>query len=236
MKTLKVIGLMLAYPEEEMVKALPEMLGVLKEEAWLPESAIAGMENLAAWLTRADLLDAQEDYVSLFDRTPSLSLHLFEHVHGDGRERGPAMVDLAEIYKDKGFEVAGAETPDYLPLFLEYLSTQPVQEARENLGNVINILAAIGGRLEKRKTPYAAAFAALAAAAERKPDEKAVERALLKASGDVSTEAELDAAWEEQFAFGGQDQPQSGGCPKVGHIVAQLKEMESGAKKKEGRT
>ena len=100
-------------------------------------------------------------------------------------------------------------------------------EARENLDNAVNITAAICGRLEKRKTPYAAVFSALEEAAERKPDAKAVERALQKDSGAVVTHDELDAAWEEQFAFDKQNQSQQGGCPKVGNMVAQLKEMES---------
>lgn len=230
MKTLKVLGLLLTYPQSEMVSALPEMLAVLKEESWLPQESIGRIENLAAWLTMTDLLDVQESYVSLFDRTPSLCLHLFEHVHGDGRDRGPAMVDLAEVYRSKGFEIATAETPDYLPLFLEYLSLQPAAEARENLDNAVDIISAIRKRLEKRETPYAAVFAALESAAARKPDDVAVQRALQKASGAAATERELDAAWEEQFAFDGDGQS-GGSCPKVGGMVARLKEMESADKK-----
>ncbi len=226
MKTLKILGLLLTYPGRELVSALPELLTVLKEEAWLPQENIARIENLAAWLTMTDLLDVQEGYVSLFDRTPSLCLHLFEHVHGDSRDRGPAMVDLAEVYRGHGFEVAGEETPDYLPLFLEYLSLRPAAEARENLDNAIDIIAAIRKRLEKRETPYAAVFAALESAAARKPDDVAVQRALQKASGAPATERELDAAWEEQFAFDGDGQS-GGSCPKVGNMMSRLKEMES---------
>ncbi|MEJ2459788.1 MAG: hypothetical protein P8Y58_17260 [Novosphingobium sp.] len=47
-------------------------------------------------LVTRDLYDAQERYVLLFDRTRKLSLHLFEHVHGESRDRGQAMVDLAQ--------------------------------------------------------------------------------------------------------------------------------------------
>lgn len=235
MKTLKVMGLFLTYPEKEMVGAVPEMLRVLKEENWISPAAFRRIENLAAHLTLRDLLDVQEDYVDLFDRTPSLSLHLFEHVHGDGRERGPAMVDLADVYRKKGFEISGKEMPDYLPLFLEYLSTLAVEEARENLGNVVNILAAVGGRLEKRQTPYAAVFSALEEAAQRKPDAKAVALALQRASGAAATQSELDDAWEEQFAFNGTADSQAGGCPKVGNIVARLKEMETPKTQGEGR-
>ena len=126
MKTLKVLGMLLTYPETELSSAWPEMLPVLKQEKWLADKTLLAIENMAAWLTLTDLLDVQEEYVDLFDRTPSLSLHLFEHVHGESRERGQAMVDLSELYKQKGFEISGAEMPDYLPLFLEYLSTQPI--------------------------------------------------------------------------------------------------------------
>lgn len=213
MKTLKILGLLLTYPEKDLVGALPDLLSVLKEEAWLSSGAVAKIENLAARLTMTDLLDVQEDYVDLFDRTPSLCLHLFEHVHGESRERGQAMVDLAEIYKNKGFEISGGEMPDYLPLFLEYLSTQPVAEAQENLGDIVNILAAVRSRLEKRETPYAGIFTALEEAAAHKPDAKSVERALKKESGAARTHAELDSAWEDLPAFDGQGQQQDG-CSK----------------------
>ena len=221
MKTLKVLGYLLTYPQKEIVAAWPEMCAVLKEEQWLSEKTVKALENIGAWMTMTSLLDVQEEYVSLFDRTPSLSLHLFEHIHGDSRERGQAMVDLSDIYKNKGFLIVGDEMPDYLPMFLEYLSNQTTEEARSDLGDVIDVLATLGGRLEKRQSRYTAVFKALEEAANKKPNEKAVAKALELASGLASTEEELDSAWEEQFAFEKQPNEQ-GSCPKVGSMVAQL--------------
>jgi nitrate reductase delta subunit len=92
-------------------------------------------------LEQRDLLDLQEDYVALFDRTPSLSLHLFEHVHGDSRDRGQAMVDLMKVYEEAGLFIDTEETPDYLPLFTEYLATLSSQEASDTVGGVVNIIS-----------------------------------------------------------------------------------------------
>ena len=100
----------------------------------------------------ADLLDAQERYVGLFDQSRSLSLHLFEHVHGESRDRGQAMIDLRGLYEGAGLSIAAAEPPDYLPMLLEFLSTRPLEQARELLGQTSHIVAAIAQRLRKRDT------------------------------------------------------------------------------------
>ena len=69
-------------------------------------------------------LEAQAKYDSLFERGRSLSLWLFEHVHGESRDRGQAMVDLMAQYDMAGFEINAKELPDYLPMYLEFLSHQ----------------------------------------------------------------------------------------------------------------
>lgn len=235
MKTLKVLGTLLTYPSADVVKALPEFQAILKKETWLPDESLKALDHLVDWMNGQDLLDLQEEFVALFDRTPSLCLHLFEHVHGDSRDRGQALVDLSEVYKDAGLLINTEEMPDFLPLFLEYLSVIDAENSRQNLGEIANVLGVLAGRLKNRQSPYAAVFEALIEAAARKPDAKAVEEALKEAAGKASTHEELDKSWEEQQAFEntlqttGQDM--DSGCPKAEEMLARMNLSSDGAPK-----
>ncbi len=221
MRTLKVLGFLLTYPSLQTIEVLGECKEILRQEKWLDDEAICALEKLMDKMEKTDILDLQEEYVDLFDRTPSLSLHLFEHVHGDSKDRGQAMVDLSNVYKDAGLIINTKELPDYLPLFLEYLSIIDVDSARENLGEVVNITATIATRLKNRGSDYAAVLDALAMAASRKPDESAIDEALKQSSGAAFTFKEIDEEWEEHNAFAntqqttGQSAGQDidGGCP-----------------------
>lgn len=222
-QTLKVLGLLLAYPCEQVVAARETLMEALRAEAWLSEGGLENIETLLKEQAHADILDLQEDYVSLFDRTPSLSLHLFEHVHGDSRDRGQAMVELDALYREKGLENVCEHTPDYLPMFLECLSVLPIEEAREYLASVIDITAAIGERLRKRKSSYVAVFDALLEASARIPDASKLEKALALASGEALTQDQMDKAWEEQFAFDQTAEANNqSGCPKANEMLARM--------------
>jgi nitrate reductase delta subunit len=221
-RTLKVLGLLMTYPEPGMVAARSELCGVLEKESWLSVGAVKNIGALLEDMGGRDILDLQEDYVDLFDRTPSLSLHLFEHVHGDSRDRGQAMVDLDGLYREKGLQNASEHTPDYLPLFLEYLSLLPVAAARESLDGAIDVIAVIGARLKKRQSPYAALFESLQEAAARKPDIKKLHSALLADTGQPLTRDQMDKAWEEQFAFDTIEEGRSEGCPKAEDMLARM--------------
>ena len=124
-KTFKVLSALLSYPDEALQKAAPELANVLNEERLLPSESRPALEALIEEVARADVYDLQERYVELFDRTRSLSLHLFEHVHGESRDRGQAMIDLKNLYEQHGLSFSTSELPDYLPAFLEFLSTRP---------------------------------------------------------------------------------------------------------------
>ena len=217
MRTLKVLGFLLTYPSAQTVEVLGECREILAAEKWLESEQISTLGELMDWMRKTDILDLQEEYVSLFDRTPSLSLHLFEHIHGDSKDRGQAMVDLSNVYEDAGLIIDTKELPDYLPLFLEYLSIIDVEQARENLAEVINITGILSKRLKNRQSPYASVLDALAAAAACQPDTEAVDEALKKSSGAAFTFEEMDEEWEEHNAFAntqqttGQDMDD--GCP-----------------------
>jgi nitrate reductase delta subunit len=201
MKTYLALSALLAYPEPELLAALPEIRSALAEEGLIPRAARREVDAFLAELSAIDLYDAQERYIALFDRSRALSLHLFEHVHGESRDRGQAMVDLAALYRARGFESAAKELPDYLPLFLEYVSLLPVREAREQLAETADILRKVGDGLARRGSPYCAVFSALLAlAGEAGLNERLA--SLPHAVEEDSGEA-LDRAWkDEPVTFG----------------------------------
>jgi len=212
MKTLKILGLLMSYPKPDWVAHLDECKALLKREDLLPKKQLKGVLAFMEELTAADIYEAQEQYVSLFDRGRSHSLHLFEHIHGESRDRGQAMVNLCDAYAEKGLIIDKAELPDYIPLFLEYLSLCPASEALELLGEPIDIMATIATRLQKRDSSYAVLFDALVALSRVKPSEEKIREVLAQALEDQSLEA-LDKEWEEAAAFAGNPaQSDCGGC------------------------
>lgn len=203
MKTFKLLGLLLTYPEGTVYSASDELLKILREEAVLPEKSIKKVEKFLETQKTQDLMAVQEEYVNLFDRGRSHCLHLFEHIHGESRDRGQAMVDLIDAYATKDLHIDSGELPDYLPLFMEYLSRCEFSEASELLGEAIDVISMIGTKLRKIKSPYADVFEAIEALSAVKADRVKVKEALEKAPKDPETLEELDAEWKEAEAFSG---------------------------------
>jgi nitrate reductase delta subunit len=163
MKTFKVISILLTYPESDWLAALPELEEALATEADFNGEARTKLAPLFAQLQQTELIPLQENYVATFDRNPSHSLHLFEHIHGESRDRGSAMIDLLEEYWKHDFDASATELPDYVPLFLEFLSLLPSDEALVLLGDAVHVLATIGRKLDANGSPYATAFQLLEA-------------------------------------------------------------------------
>jgi nitrate reductase delta subunit len=200
MKTYVALSALLSYPDDELIEALPELSCLLAEERLVPAAALGRLQELLRELAGEELYTLQERYVSLFDRSRALSLHLFEHVHGESRDRGQAMVDLAKLYANRGLQVIDHELPDYLPAFLEYLSLLPGPEAKKLLAETAAILHALHEGLARRASPYRAVLAALLALAGESVSEP-VEQA--REPEPDSPEA-LDREWaEEPVLFGG---------------------------------
>lgn len=196
-KTYKILSILLNYPSEETLEILDEIVPELEAEKLLDQKNIAEISALVTYLKNNSLFSLQEDYVGLFDRNRALSLHLFEHVHGESRDRGQAMVDLLALYEEKDFEIDAKELPDFLPLFLEFLATNDVQSAAELLGEPIDIIAVIGARIgarHQKSSPYAAIFSALEFLSAKKPRKVFLEKIVSK---EVSND-ELDKEWEER--------------------------------------
>jgi nitrate reductase delta subunit len=198
MKTLKALSALLSYPSPELCAATDEIGSILMAESELDDSTRAALGPLLTSLSTDDLFDCQERYVLLFDRTRSLSLNLFEHVHGESRDRGQAMVDLKSVYDRDGFAIDSAELPDYLPLFLEYCSLRPESEARSLLAEPAHILAVLGERLQRKASPYAAVFAALVTMAGSEGSRDGHEARRSEVDLDPDDLQALDAAWEEE--------------------------------------
>jgi nitrate reductase delta subunit len=210
-RTYRALAALTSYPTDALQAATGEIASALAGEGLVPASHRAAIDILLAELADRDIYDLQERYFVLFDRSRTLSLHLFEHVHGESRDRGQAMADLIELYRGHGFEPTASELPDFLPLFLEFLSLLPGQEAQALLAEPAGILQALAERLVTRKSAYAAVFAALATLANTSalegPDTSAE---------DPDDLAALDAAWEEAaVVFGPGEQIDSCGTDRL---------------------
>jgi nitrate reductase delta subunit len=213
-RTLRVLARLLSYPDATLRRHLPEMRAALHEEAALTPARLEEMDALMRWMAASapeqEALDIEAAYVELFDRGRATSLHLFEHVHGDSRDRGPAMIDLAQTFEKAGLFLAPGEMPDYLPVVLEFTSTQPAREARSFLNEMAHILNAIFAALQQRDTRYASVLGALLELAGEKATPV-----------QVTPDDSLDVSWEEPLVFDGcstkgQANPQQ---PQPIHLV-----------------
>jgi nitrate reductase delta subunit len=203
--SLRVLARLLSYPDAELREYLPAMRDILHSEAALTHGRQDELDTLIEWLMVTEALETEANYVQLFDHGRATSLHLFEHVHGDSRDRGPAMIDLGQTYEKAGLYLEPVELPDYLPALLEFVSTQPPVEAKAFLAEMAHIFSAIFSALQQRQSLYASIIGALLELAGEKA--QAVK---------LASEEPLDEAWEEPIVFDGcsskgqakPDQPQ----------------------------
>lgn len=190
--SLRVLARLLSYPDAALREHLSGMREALHSDNTVPAARLVELDALMENLERGDALENEAEYVQIFDRGRTTSLHLFEHVHGDSKDRGPAMIDLAQTYEKAGLFLAAGEMPDYLPVVLEFVSTQPPTEARAFLGEMTHIFNAIFNALQQRQSSYASVLGAL-----------------LELSGETAhavkivAEEPLDTTWEEPVVFDG---------------------------------
>lgn len=215
--SLRVLARLLGYPDAGLRGDLAALREALHGERALPQPRLAELDALIDSLALAAPLDAEAAYVELFDRGRATSLHLFEHVHGDSRDRGPALIDLAQTYEKAGLFLAEGEMPDFLPVVLEFTSTQPPREAREFLAEMAHIFNAIFSALQQRGSAYACVLGALLELAGEKAQPV-----------QIAAEEPVDALWEEPVVFDGcssrgQARP---GQPQPIHIVRKGRPVE----------
>jgi nitrate reductase molybdenum cofactor assembly chaperone NarJ/NarW len=197
LRTYRALALLLSYPTDETCRLAMAAVEAMAAEARLPPPVLRALAGLAGELAGGDFLDLQERYVWLFDRTRSLSLNLYEHVHGESRDRGAAMAALLALYREHGLELHGAELPDHLPVFLDFLSTLPAAQASSLLGEAAHVLAALGERLDRRASPYRAVFAALAHLSGERAEGAALKTLLAEPDDDPADLATMDRLWAE---------------------------------------
>jgi nitrate reductase molybdenum cofactor assembly chaperone NarJ/NarW len=209
--TLKVLSLLLSYPSQELKEEAAALRAALAEERLLKPQTRKALDPLFAALQADDLLELQGGYVDLFDRSRALSLHLFEHVHGESRERGQAMIDLRGAYSEQGLLMVSDELPDYLPAFLEYAAMLPLKEVRRTLAEPVHVLQALHERLLERETPYAAVLGALVELSGALPHPDALQELRAKPDPRADDFEAVDKAWEEAPVRFGPEAPEPTG-------------------------
>ena len=217
MQLLKVLARVLEYPTEELQASKDALIAAVLEDSRLPRQNKEQLLRCVEMVCDGDLLDMQENYVGMFDKGRATSLLLFEHVHGESRDRGQAMVDLMEEYRSNGLEIDARELPDYLPLFLEYLSTRPWDEIRNWLEDIHHILGLLGERLYQRESFYHVVMDSLLTLSGRTANRQELARIVASEERDDTPEA-LDKVWEEEMVKFVDDQ---GSSCSTGSVVGQ---------------
>jgi len=211
MKILGLLSRLIDYPNDELYFHKADISEYIISNEHLCN---ADKNALTAFVNQRftdSLLDWQSDYDGLFERGRSLSLLIYEHIHGESRDRGQAMVDLLKQYRAAGLDIGVRELPDYIPLFLEFVSTQGNENAKGWLQDIAPILALLTVRLEKRECNYNAIFQCLVNLSEAEIDLQAL-REQVKDEKRDDTKKALDKVWEEEaVTFGGD--AVNGGCP-----------------------
>lgn len=211
MKLLKLIGVLLDYPDDELWRHREELIAAAADPR-LSSQRAAQLAGFIATLMDGDPITMQERWVSLFDRGRAMSLLLFEHIHGESRDRGQAMADLMQAYRDNGFELAVRELPDYLPLVLEYLSQRPPDEARDWLHHTRHIIELLAARAAERGSAYVLLFELLAEFSGERSDLQKIRRSVAGEIRDDTPQA-LDRVWEEETVRFGARAPEADCAP-----------------------
>ncbi|AUI07912.1 MULTISPECIES: nitrate reductase molybdenum cofactor assembly chaperone [Stenotrophomonas] len=213
MSVLKLVGVLLDYPREELWQHGEELLAACDDPA-LSAARRQQLRSFVQQLLDTDALDAQAAWLASFDRGRSMSLLLFEHIHGESRDRGQAMVDLVETYRRNGFELDARELPDYLPLLLEFLAHRPGSEAREWLHHIGHIAGMLAARAAERELPHRVLFEILVEAGDGKADLQALRQRASEEVRDDTAEA-MDRLWEEEAVRFGAEAPAEDCKPPV---------------------
>jgi nitrate reductase delta subunit len=198
-KTYKILSLLLSYPDAELQEFLPEAMTLLQGESLLRPGKIGEVETFVSRFRKMDLTDWQAEYVQLFDYSRSASLHLFEHIKGDSKDRGQAMVDMIEFYSENGWQLSPGELPDYIPVFLEFLSGLEPSKAAGHLADPVHIINRIYLALKEKNNPYQHILSAVISLSEKEPGQKETDLII-----ENEKPLDLDAEYEEApIEFGG---------------------------------
>lgn len=226
MYTCAALAALLNYPTAELQQAVRdgEIARALRQEGLVPRREREALKPLLDELATWDLLDLQSRYVALFDRSRARSLHLFEHVHGESRDRGEAMVQLQQMYDEAGLELAAKELPDFLPLYLEYCSVLQPEEARQRVAQPIHVIAGIRSRLVERESSYAGVLRAIEALSAQPADAASLEQILKEGDDEPDDTERLDREWAEEPVTFGPEAAGTGGnsCGRIKQLAERV--------------
>lgn len=198
-KIFKILSILLMYPDQQLKDNAENISIIIRDDNDILKKD--ELSSFLIYLKETNLSLLQENYVSLFDRQKKFSLYLFEHIHGDSRERGNAIVDLQNIYKNNKFDINDTkELPDYIPLFLEFISMMEEKEAYDMLGEIVNLIHIIGKRLEIINSNYSIIFSILESLSKIKPD-YSIAKKILSKDNNIEKHSNIDKEWEEEKIF-----------------------------------
>ena len=206
MRLLKLISVLLDYPQDELWQHGDELLDAISDEVTLPTPRRDALTAFVRELLQTDPLTAQDAWLQTFDRGRSMSLLIFEHIHGESRDRGQAMVDLIEAYRKNGFELSAKELPDYLPLLLEFLAHRPQNEVQDWLTHISHIVGMLAARAGERGSSYQVLFELLLVLADGKLDLTVLRQRASEEPRDDTPE-EMDRLWEDEMVQFGTEAP-----------------------------
>jgi nitrate reductase molybdenum cofactor assembly chaperone NarJ/NarW len=155
MQIFNVLSKLIDYPDDELMENLDSVIEFVKESTEINDSEKRTIMEFISWMGVHTSIGIQQAYVETFDMVPEHDLHLTHHIFGDDNGRGPALIDLSELFKAEGLEVKKGEIPDFLPLILEYVATLDDMESRIFLGDVKKIVKVIADNLDEAESPYA---------------------------------------------------------------------------------
>lgn len=202
LKTYKILSTFLSYPSINLKKNIMSTLILLNKENIIIKDNLLLLKNFINFVQDNNLIYLQEYYVSIFDRKKDFSLYIFEHIHGDSRERGMAMIDLINLYKKSNFTIAETnELPDYIPLFLEYLSLIDKNTSIQLISEIVNILTILEKKLEHINSNYHIIFKILKDMSNIKYNNNLIDTLLFNFKNNNTNNNNLDKDWEEPKAF-----------------------------------
>ncbi len=151
----RMLSKLLDYPDEGLAGVLWELRLRARQGTEFETHERPAVETFVDYLESLPLTELQAAYVATFDMVPEHSLHLTHHLFGDDKNRGPALIDLTEFYKEYGLELAANELPDFLPLVLEFADQLDADEAHMFLSQWTKVLKQLAANQEEARSPYA---------------------------------------------------------------------------------
>lgn len=207
----KALSCMLCYPCAQIKDGVDEIAESIRINSDLSQRNKEALGKFLNEYKKTSLADLQKEYVGTFDIGRKASLNLFEHMHGDSRERGAALVSLKKLYEERGLQVESSEFADYLPMFLEFLSGIRRDEALVYLVAAAPYIARIHNELQKSASRWEPVVEAALEISQKGGQGGEIilaekERRTLKERDDLMPETEAES-FDRPVTFGAQADP-----------------------------